>query len=87
MRTDGNLGGTPTYFPNSLGEWIDQPLLNEPPLEITGAAAHWDHRVDDDHWQQPGDLFRKMNQQQNRCCSTTQPVRWAKPPSTSRTGT
>jgi len=60
MRTDGNLGGTPTYFPNSRGEWTDQPQLNEPPLEITGAAAHWDHRVDEDHWQQPGDLFRKM---------------------------
>jgi catalase len=60
MRTDGNLGGTPAYWPNSLGEWTDQPQLNEPPLEITGAAAHWDHRVDDDHWQQPGNLFRKM---------------------------
>jgi catalase len=44
----------------------DQPQLNEPPLEITGAAAHWDHRVDDDHWQQSGDLFRKMNPQQKQ---------------------
>jgi catalase len=61
MRTDGNLGRTPTYFPNSTGEWTDQPNLNEPPLEIDGAAAHWDHRLDDDHYQQPGDLFRKMN--------------------------
>jgi catalase len=60
MRTDGNLGGTPTYWPNTRGEWRDQPQLNEPPLEITGAAAHWDHRLDDDHWQQPGNLFRKM---------------------------
>jgi catalase len=60
MRTDGNLGGTLTYFPNSRGEWTDQPLLNEPPLELESAAAHWDHRVDDDHYQQPGDLFRKM---------------------------
>jgi catalase len=60
MRTDGNLGRTPTYFPNSRGEWIDQPQLNEPPLELEGAAAHWDHRVNDDHYQQPGDLFRKM---------------------------
>jgi catalase len=66
MRTDGNLGRTPTYFPNSLGEWADQPDLNEPPLEIEGAAAHWDHRVDDDHYQQPGDLFRKMNAAQRQ---------------------
>src|SRR5258706_3653857 len=66
MRTDGNLGRTPTYFPNSRGEWTDQPELNEPPLEIDGAAAHWDHRIDDDHYQQPGDLFRKMNAAQRQ---------------------
>jgi catalase len=66
MRTDGNLGGTPTYFPNSRGEWTDQPQLNEPSLQISGAAVHWDHRVDDDHWQQPGDLFRKMTRQQQQ---------------------
>ena len=47
--TDGNLGRTPTYFPNSRNEWIDQPQLNEPPLDIDGVADHWDHRVDDDH--------------------------------------
>jgi catalase len=66
MRTDGNLGGTPTYFPNSRGEWSDQPALNEPPLPIDGAAAHWDHRIDNDHYQQPGDLFRKMNAAQRQ---------------------
>ena len=61
MRTDGNLGATPTYWPNSRGEWIDRPDLAEPPLALDGAAAHWDHRVDDDHYQQPGDLFRLMD--------------------------
>jgi catalase len=35
-------------------------------LAIDGAAAHWDHRVDDDHYQQPGDLFRKMNAAQRQ---------------------
>jgi len=66
MRTDGNLGGTPSYWPNSKGEWTDQPQLNEPSLELDGAAAHWDHRIDDDHFQQPGDLFRKMNAAQRQ---------------------
>ncbi|MDL2402466.1 catalase [Rhizobium mayense] len=66
MRTDGNLGGTPTYWPNSKGEWSDQPQLNEPPLEISGAADHWDHRVDEDHYQQPGDLFRMMTPAQKQ---------------------
>ncbi len=64
--TDGNLGRTPTYFPNSRNEWIDQPQLNEPPLDIDGVADHWDHRVDDDHYQQPGNLFRMMNPQQRQ---------------------
>jgi len=66
MRTDGNLGRTTSYYPNSRGEWTDEPQLNEPPLEVEGAAAHWDHRVDDDHYQQPGDLFRKMNAAQRQ---------------------
>jgi catalase len=66
MRTDGNLGGTTTYWPNSHSEWTDQPQLNEPPMEVDGPGAHWDHRVDDDHYRQPGDLFRKMNPQQKQ---------------------
>jgi hypothetical protein len=84
MRTDGNLGRTATYFPNCRGEWTDQPQLNEPPLAIDGAAAHWDHRVDDDHYKQPGDLFRKMNV---RLCSITRPARSAQLPNTSRSVT
>ena len=63
MRTDGNMGRTPSYFPNSLGEWTDRPDLNEPPLPIEGGAAHWDHRVDEDYYEQPGNLFRLMDQQ------------------------
>jgi catalase len=61
MRVDGNAGATPSYFPNSHGEWLDQPGLAEPPLRIDGAAGHWDHRVDDDHYEQPGNLFRLMS--------------------------
>ncbi|PZQ60929.1 MAG: catalase [Phenylobacterium zucineum] len=60
MRADGNLGATPTYFPNSHGEWADAGAADQPPLGLKGAAAHWDHRVDEDHFQQPGDLFRLM---------------------------
>jgi catalase len=60
MRTDGNLGETLTFNPNSAGLWDNQPDFAEPPMPIEGDAAHWDHRVDDDHWEQPGNLFRKM---------------------------
>ena len=31
------------------------PTFAEPPLPIEGEATHWDHRVDDDHWEQPGE--------------------------------
>ncbi|NUP12366.1 MAG: catalase [Polyangiaceae bacterium] len=60
MRVDGNLGATTPYHPSSTGEWDSTPTAGEPPLRLSGDAAHWDHRVDEDHWEQPGDLFRLM---------------------------
>jgi len=67
MRTDGNLGATPSYWPNSKGAWIDhREALMEPPLHLEGDAAHWDHRVDEDHFEQPGNLFRKMSASQRQ---------------------
>lgn len=64
MRTDGNYRGTTSYEPNSFGQWKQQPDFSEPPLKITGDAAHWDHREDNDYFTQPGNLFRLMNEQQ-----------------------
>ncbi len=66
MRTDGNYGSTLGYEPNSYGEWKEQPEFKEPPLEIDGAADHWDHREDDDYYTQAGDLFRIMNNDQQQ---------------------
>ena len=66
MRVDGNYGGQLAYAPNSQGEWADQPDFREPPLKISGAAGHWDHRVDEDHFEQPGNLFRLMSQAQKQ---------------------
>ncbi|BBD97025.1 catalase [Sphingobium amiense] len=60
MRVDGNHGGTLAYVPNSRGEWEEQPAFANPPLPLSGAATHYDHRLDDDHYLQPGNLFRKM---------------------------
>ena len=60
MRTDGNHGGTIGYEPNSRGAWREQPDFSEPPLALEGAADHWNHRVDEDYFTQPGDLFRLM---------------------------
>lgn len=60
MRVDGNYGGTRHYEPNSFGEWQEQPEFKEPPLALHGDATAWDHRVDDDYYSQPGNLFRLM---------------------------
>ncbi len=66
MRVDGNHGSTIGYEPNNQGEWAEQPDYSEPPLELTGAAAHWDHREDDDYFSQPGVLFRQMSEAQQQ---------------------
>ncbi|AXC11186.1 Catalase [Acidisarcina polymorpha] len=66
MRTDGNLGGTISYNPNSYGTWDNQPKYADPALELHGDADHWDHYLDDDHYEKPGNLFRKMTPAQQQ---------------------
>ena len=39
MRTDGNLGATTTYNPNSQRLWDTQPEYAEPPLTLEGDAS------------------------------------------------
>ena len=65
MRVDDNAGGTLGYEPNSYGEWKQQPEFREPPLELDGAAWHWDfHEDDHDYYSQPRALFRLMTPEQ-----------------------
>lgn len=65
MRVDDNAGGTLGYEPNSYGEWKQQPEFREPPLELDGAAWHWDfHEDDHDYYSQPRALFRLMAPEQ-----------------------
>src|SRR3546814_18820767 len=66
MRVDGNAGATLAYVPNSANEWADRPDFSEPPLAIRGDADHWDHRLDEDHYSQPGNLFRLMTPAQRQ---------------------
>jgi catalase len=66
MRTDTNLGATKSYNPNSEGLWDDQPEYAEPPLSLEGSADRYDHRLEADHWEQPGILFRMMSPEQQR---------------------
>jgi len=67
MRVDENYGGTLGYEPNSYETWQEQPDFREPPLDLEGAADHWNHREDnDDYYSQPGNLFRLMNPEQQQ---------------------
>jgi catalase len=66
MRTDGNLGRTTTFNPNSEGLWDNQPDFAELPLPIEGDADHYDHRLVEDHWEQPGNLFKAMTPPQRQ---------------------
>ena len=61
MRVDGNHGSTLGYEPNSNGQWREQPEFAEPPLEVAGAVDRWSQQEDDDHFTQPGLLFRCMS--------------------------
>ena len=69
MRVDGNLSGTTSFNPNSSGLWDNQPEFAEPSLPVEGEAAHYDHYADDDHWEQPGNLFRLMTPAQQQVLS------------------
>ena len=67
MRVDDNYGATLAYEPNSYGEWQEQPEHKEPPLELEGAADHWNHREDDDdYYSQPKALFNLMSKKQQQ---------------------
>ncbi len=66
MRVDGNHGSTLGYEPNSYGQWQEQPDFSEPPLNLDGAADHWNHRADDDYYSQPRALFQMMSPEQRK---------------------
>jgi catalase len=82
MRVDGNGGDRTSYEPNSRGEWIAQPNFSEPPLQVEGAAARWNHREDDDYFSQPGNLFRLMSPAQQKVLfeNTARAIRGASKP-------
>ena len=66
-RMDGNYGSRPHYEPNSFGQWEQQPEYSEPPLRISGDAAHWNFREDDDdYFTQPRKLFQQMSPEQQQ---------------------
>jgi len=69
MRADGNGGSSPNYWPNSFDNiGIDQ-RYKEPPLALEATVADWYDRNapgEDDHYTQPGTLFRQVMTETHR---------------------
>ncbi len=54
------------YEPNSFGGPVEAPDYREPPLRILGDADRYDHRIGNDDYTQPGNLFRLFSQEQRK---------------------
>lgn len=69
---DGSMNGMAPassdayYEPNSMGGPTEDPRYAEPPLKISGDADRYNHREGNDDYQQPGDLFRLMSDDQKQ---------------------
>jgi catalase len=64
MRFDDNGKGSVNYEPNSFNGPVEDRHYKEPPLKIAGDADRYDHRVGNDDYTQPGNLFRLMSEAQ-----------------------
>jgi catalase len=63
MRIDGNGGSSPNYWPNSFDDIAIDQSYKEPPLSLEATVADWydcNAPGDDDHYTQPGNLFRNV---------------------------
>jgi catalase len=62
MNIGGNGGGKPNYYPNSFDDIEADKTYKEPPIQLdSNIADSYDRNEnDDDHYTQPGNLFRKV---------------------------
>lgn len=62
MNVGGNGGGKPNYYPNSFDDIEADRNYKEPPMILdSNIADTYDRNEnDDDHYTQPGNLFRKV---------------------------
>ena len=61
MQVGDNGNETPNYRPNSFDEIIVDESYKEPPMQLDSLTADWYDRNanDNDHYTQPGNLYRK----------------------------
>ena len=60
MRTDGNQGGGPNYWPNSFGGPDPDPSVTPPPVDVAGMAARHEYELGDVDFVQPKALYEKV---------------------------
>jgi len=66
MRVNGNGGSRPNYYPNSFDTLSPDESYKEPAEELDSLTADWYDRNapgENDHYTQPGNLFRLMDAQ------------------------
>lgn len=69
MRVDGNGGASPNYFPNSFDDIYVDESYKAPGLQLDSTWADWYDRNgenDNDHYTQPGLLYTKAMNDQDR---------------------
>jgi len=69
MQTGDNGGANPNYRPNSFDDIVIDENYNEPPMQLESAIAGWFDRNenDNDHFTQPGILYRNaMNEEERK---------------------
>jgi catalase len=69
MRVDDNGGRKPNYFPNSFDDIEVDQAYKEPAQQLESSLADWYDRNgpgEDDHYSQPGALYREVMDEQAR---------------------
>jgi len=66
MRSDGNAGASPNYWPNSFGGPAPDPGVAAPPIDVAGMAARHVYPLGDIDFVQAGDLYRKVMTDRDR---------------------
>lgn len=68
MQTGENGGAEPNYRPNSFDDIVIDESYKESAMHLESNIADWFDRNenDDDHYTQPGDLYRKAMNEQDR---------------------
>lgn len=60
MRTDGNGGGGPNYWPNSFGGPEPDPSVAPPAIDLSGATGRYSYELSDVDFVQAGELYRRV---------------------------